>query len=599
MGIQISLPMMAFLVFMTGFAGFIDSAAGGGGLISLPAYLFAGLPPHYTYATNKFSAACGTTFATASFFKNGAMNIKVGILAAIGSFAGSALGAHIVLMLSDEVLQMMMFIILPIAAVIILWRRNLPDENRDDGTLNLKKTLLALGIGFGIGLYDGMVGPGTGTFAIIAFTSLMGFDLRTDVGYYNVGGVLTDRSNRLESLEGEYIPGTKDANFYVDVHLNSLSEKDTLDIYTDSLFYNTDSHIAELYSPSRVINARGTIYTDNAYYDTDADTCALYDRSVVTTPEGRFVVADTIYYRRPEGTSRCLGDMLLEDSVRRVQLRADYGFFNQTTDSAYATGRLLIKEYSQGDTLYLHGRQLNAYRLLDTIVTPGVEADTVAGTPAIPETSRIDTTHVADIWPRVRFYRSDMQGICDSLRVTQADSTVRLYVSPVVWSGERQIHGNIIELHLNDSIIDRARLPEHAFTSERVADDFYNQMSGKEMIAYFEGGHLRQLDINGNVELMMYPEEKDSTINKMVRAESSFLQAFFDGNTTERIKMWPETTGTATPLFLVRRSMLFLPKFKLFKGVRPLSPADVFVIPDEMERIMSEAARPGIPAKTE
>ena len=88
MGIQISLPMMAFLVFMTGFAGFVDSAAGGGGLISLPAYLFAGLPPHYTYATNKFSAACGTTFATASFFKNGAMNIKVGILAAIGSFAG-------------------------------------------------------------------------------------------------------------------------------------------------------------------------------------------------------------------------------------------------------------------------------------------------------------------------------------------------------------------------------------------------------------------------------------------------------------------------------------------------------------------------------
>ena len=190
MGIQISLPMMAFLVFMTGFAGFVDSAAGGGGLISLPAYLFAGLPPHYTYATNKFSAACGTTFATASFFKNGAMNLKVGILAAIGSFAGSALGAHIVLMLSDEVLQMMMFIILPIAAVIILWRRNLPDENRDDGTLNLKKALLALGIGLGIGLYDGMVGPGTGTFAIIAFTSLMGFDLRTANGNAKVLNVI-------------------------------------------------------------------------------------------------------------------------------------------------------------------------------------------------------------------------------------------------------------------------------------------------------------------------------------------------------------------------------------------------------------------------
>jgi len=147
MGITLSPWMMAFLVLMTGFAGFVDSAAGGGGLISLPAYLFAGLPPHYTYATNKFSAACGTTFATANFFKNGAMNLKVGILAAIGSFAGSALGAHIVLLLSDELLRIMMFLILPVAAVVILWQRDLPDQNRDDGTLNLKKILLALGIG--------------------------------------------------------------------------------------------------------------------------------------------------------------------------------------------------------------------------------------------------------------------------------------------------------------------------------------------------------------------------------------------------------------------------------------------------------------------
>ena len=176
MGITISPVMMVFLVFMTGFAGFVDSAAGGGGLISRPAYLFAGLPPHYTYATNKFSAACGTTFATASFFKNGAMNVKVGILAAIGSFAGSALGAHIVLLLSDEVLKTTMFIILPIAAVIILWQRNLPDENRDDGTMNLKKAALALGIGL----------------AIIAFSSLMKFDLRTANGN---GKVLNLASN--------------------------------------------------------------------------------------------------------------------------------------------------------------------------------------------------------------------------------------------------------------------------------------------------------------------------------------------------------------------------------------------------------------------
>ena len=139
MEITLSLPMLLFLMLMTGFAGFVDSAAGGGGLISLPAYLFAGLPVHYTYGTNKFSAACGTTFATAQFFQKGAMNIRVGLLAAVGSFVGSALGSHIVLLLSDQVLRTMMLIILPVAAVLILWRRDLPDENRDDGTPERQK----------------------------------------------------------------------------------------------------------------------------------------------------------------------------------------------------------------------------------------------------------------------------------------------------------------------------------------------------------------------------------------------------------------------------------------------------------------------------
>lgn len=176
--VSLSPAMMVFLVCMTGLAGFVDSAAGGGGLISLPAYLFAGLPAHYTYGTNKFSAACGTTLSTAQFFKNGAMDLRVGLLAAAGSFAGSAAGVQLVLVLPDAVLRAMMLVILPAAAGVILWRRDLPDENRDNGVLTRKKALTALAIGLGIGCYDGLFGPGTGTFAILAFSTVMGFDLR-------------------------------------------------------------------------------------------------------------------------------------------------------------------------------------------------------------------------------------------------------------------------------------------------------------------------------------------------------------------------------------------------------------------------------------
>lgn len=418
------------------------------------------------------------------------------------------------------------------------------------------------------------------------------YDLAINLGYYTVGGVLYDPQNRLVSREGEYDPARKEANFYMDVHLTSEGRTDTLNIYSDTLYYNTVTHIAELTSPSIIVNRRGTIYTTDGLYDTDLDTAVLYRRSTIKTPEGRTMTADSIYYDRATGIGECFGAMVLTDSARHASLAADYGFFNQLTDSAYAVGNLLIKEYGQGDTIYLHGGQLNAYRVIDSTEVAAMPADTVAGTPARAAYFVADTNNVADIWPRVRFYRSDMQGICDSMRVTRSDTTMRMYISPVVWSEERQVYGNIIEIHTNDSTIDEARLPDFGFCSQRIVDDYYDQLSGKEMIARFEGGEMRRLDISGNVEFILFPEEADSTFNKMVTATSSFLTATFRDRTTEYIKMWPETAGKVTPLFMLRRSMLYLPKFKLFEGVRPVSPADVMTVPPAMDALMEAAGRP-------
>ena len=126
-------------------------------------------------------------------------------------------------------------------------------------------------------------------------TDIFIYDLRLDLGYYEVGGRLTDPSNTLTSLRGEYVPSTKEANFYTDVHLNSRSTTDTLDIWSDSLYYNTGTHIAELNSPSRIVNARGTVYTSRGVYDTDSNRTTLYDRSTVVTSQGQTLIADTIY----------------------------------------------------------------------------------------------------------------------------------------------------------------------------------------------------------------------------------------------------------------------------------------------------------------
>ena len=211
------------LVFL---GGFIDSIAGGGGIITIPAYLFTGMPAHFAMGCNKLSASVGTTVSTVRFFRHGAMDLKVALLAVAGSFAGSTIASRAVLLLDDKVIKTMVLVILPfVAAVVLLKREPKPvtqslnaaaqqanpavlqresvrgKENASRGMTNASRGMtnagpglenashgmartiaLAILIGLLIGAYDGLLGPGTGTFAIIAFTALMGFDLKTASG---------------------------------------------------------------------------------------------------------------------------------------------------------------------------------------------------------------------------------------------------------------------------------------------------------------------------------------------------------------------------------------------------------------------------------
>lgn len=173
---------MLFLCFMVGMAGFIDAAAGGGGLISLPSYLFIGMPPHLALGCNKFSGACGTTLAVIRFWKNGSVDIKAALIAAVFSFAGSALGSKTALILSPHLLKTILIAALPFAALFISLKHNFGEEDLSSLQNRTAAAVTAAVIGFIIGGYDGLIGPGTGIFAIIAFSALMKYDLKTSSG---------------------------------------------------------------------------------------------------------------------------------------------------------------------------------------------------------------------------------------------------------------------------------------------------------------------------------------------------------------------------------------------------------------------------------
>lgn len=452
-------------------------------------------------------------------------------------------------------------------------------------------------------------------------TDIFTYDLVSELGYYNTGGTLTDRNNRLTSVEGEYLPPTKDANFYDDVHLHSLRPNDTLDIYTDSLFYNTVSHVASFTSPTKIINTDGIINSSDGTYNTDTGEGKLYRHSSVRTISnnvrrgGTVLAGDTLIYDRRTGIGEAFGNMSITDSVKQSKLSGDYGYYNEIIDSAYVTGRALAMEYSEGDTLYMHGTYITSVLRVDTVrkeiktkvpapaaadsaLTDSLTADTLASDSIeqkfiekieIKET--VDSTHIVTAWPRVRFYRTDMQGLCDSMVFIQRDSCLHMHRHPIVWNEGQQIFGNSIIVHVNDSTVDRANLPDFGFIAQEIEPGFYNQLTGKKMNAYFVGGQIDRLEVDGSVQAIFFPEESDSTINKMTEVESSFLNAWFKDGNIHRMKMWPASNGTVTPLYLARRSQLLLPKFEWYAPLRPTSPQDVFVVPKEMDELMQQAPK--------
>lgn len=429
------------------------------------------------------------------------------------------------------------------------------------------------------------------------------YDMVDERGYYTNGGVLTDPQNRLVSVEGEYLPATKEANFYIDVHLHRIDGRDTLDIYSDTMYYDTRTRIAEFYSPTEIISGRGTIHTTEGVYDTRNNQAQLFKHSTVHTDSTSTLTGDTILYDRDRGYGEAFGNVDITDSARQTTLRGTYGYYNRLVDSAFVTGRALAMEYSRGDTLYMHGRYIKSILDIDTIRT--TVTDTIAPPAGSPDTvqSQIikreivstDSTHVFTAWPRVRFYRSDMQGLCDSMIFVQRDSTLHLHHHPVVWSDDRQIFGNRIILYLNDSTIDRALLPDFAFTAQHIEDDYYNQLTGKVMEAWFNGGELSRLDVSNSVEAIFYPEENDSTINKMVNLQTANMRGWFEKRALIRMKTWPESNGRVTPLYLAKRSDLLLSKFQWYGTLRPRDSQDIFNVTEEMDALMENTPIPDIP----
>ena len=175
---------------LVGLAGFIDAIAGGGGLISLPAYLIAGLPPHAAIGTNKFGSCCGTVVATWQFARHGFIRWKQAVPAVALALVGSWLGARLALMVDPGTFKIIMLIILPLTGVYVLNKKALQASNPP---YSVRRTMLIVALlSFVIGVYDGFYGPGTGTFLMLLLTAVAHVSLNEAAGLTKVINLSTN-----------------------------------------------------------------------------------------------------------------------------------------------------------------------------------------------------------------------------------------------------------------------------------------------------------------------------------------------------------------------------------------------------------------------
>lgn len=381
-------------------------------------------------------------------------------------------------------------------------------------------------------------------------TDSLNYDRVFNLGYYFNGGTLMDEQNVLTSDWGQYNPSTKQSVFNYDVELVNAQ----FTLTSDTLQYNTATKVANIVGPSDIWSDNNHIYSEKGTYNTFTGKALLLDRSILMN-DGKQLTGDTLYYDRNNGLGEAFWNMELKDTINKNMMTGDYGYYNEKTKYAFATKRAVAIDYSQRDSLFLH-------------------ADTL-----LMETFALDTDSMyreMRAFHKVRFYRVDLQGVADSLVFSSKDSCLTMYKDPILWNNNQQLLGEKVLMYMNDSTIDWAHIVNQALSVEALDSARYNQVTGKEMKAYFKNRQMYKTEVIGSVRVVYYPMDSDSTLIGMNVSETSKLDIYLVNQQLDKMVMSPKSNGTLYPMNQIPLGTDRLENFVWFDYIRPLNKEDIF-----------------------
>ncbi|MDR3653588.1 MAG: OstA-like protein [Paludibacter sp.] len=393
-------------------------------------------------------------------------------------------------------------------------------------------------------------------------TDSLNYDRVANLSYYYTGGKITDSLNQLTSIWGQYSPATNDAIFKTKVHLKN--KKFILD--SDTLKYNTRTKIANIVGPTHILyNGETDIYSKRGWYNTETERSMLLDRSLVKQKDGKSLVADTIFYDKNAKYGEGFTWVILNDSVQKSTLYGDYCYYNELTKKGMATDSAMLVDWSGKDSMFVHA---------DTLFT-----------------SKDSIYNVARGFYHVRFYRNDVQGICDSLLYSSRDSVLNMYGEPVLWADNNQLSGDFIQAFTKNKKVEKIHIQHLAVAIQHVDSIYYNQLSGKEIIAYVDSGQLKRVNVNGNAETIYYPmDDKDSTLIGLNKTQSSYVFMYLKNKKVQRVVLTSASTGVMYPLTQLKGNDFYLKTFFWVEDQRPKNENDVFTIYPKIKR-----PKPGSP----
>ena len=381
------------------------------------------------------------------------------------------------------------------------------------------------------------------------YTEYLTYDRNLHLASYPDSATTVRGDKTLKSHYGYYRDRLKEFSFFENVEVYSPKYQ----MYTDTLFYNTGIEKMWFQGPTTIINKENVLEGKHGYYLVNEDQVYL-DRRPYMHNETQQMRADSIFYDRNKGLAQAYDQVDMIDTSYKVIMRGDYVEMWENRGFSYATDSAYAISYDGGDSLYIHGDTLFMY-----FDKQNEEAEKLIAR------------------RNVRFFKSDMQGKCDTLTYLKADSIIQMRVAPILWAEDSQMSGTGIDIKLKDRSVEWVLQKGDAFIISQDTIEGFNQIKGRDITSRFRNGNIDRVNVDGeSAETIYWIRDDDGGLIGIDVSKSTTMVIEMKDNQVANIKGYKGISETMYPESDLQESARYLQGFKWHEEARPVDKDDIF-----------------------